>query len=170
MKSRVSSLVRRISAIREEFSESEIRRALRLVEKDSSTSQLFAHLTNNTKGSKRRPTPPRRKTTTEESRSKAEIRLEHRDPEKYRVLSEFDSQLRKGAVLTKVNDIKQPGESLTKDFTSRNSRRDSISKLMAVLANRSLDEITTVVNIILLNGDLENGESDYQRLAHFIIT
>lgn len=170
MKSRVSSLAQRIRSIKEEFSENEIRRALRLLEQESSSSPLFADLANGKRGSRRRLTPSRRNKKPQDQRSQAVISLERKDPEKYRVLSEFDSLLRKGAVLPKVNDIRRLGESLTKDFTSKRSRRESISKLMAVLADRPFNEITAVVNAILSNGELDNDESDYQRLAHFIIT
>lgn len=169
MKSRVPSLARRITAIKQEFSESEIRRALRLLERQSSPSLLSAYLTN-VKDQTRRSTPRRGKKARQDQRSKAIIRLEHSDPDKYRVLSEFDSLLRKGGALPKVNDIRRLGESLTKDFSSTSSRRSSISKLMSVLADRPLDEITTVVKAVLSTGTPENGESDYQRLVHFIIT
>ena len=170
MNGRLSSLARRITAIKKEFSKREIESAVKLLEERGSASPLFAYLSNGMKGSKRRPTPRRRKKTIQDQRSKAVIRLEHQEPEKYRVLSEFDSLLRKGSVLPRVHDIRRLGESLTKDFTSRSSRRDSISKLMDILAARSLHEITTVVNAVLSNDVLDSGESDYQRLADFIIT
>jgi hypothetical protein len=171
MKSRVSLLAQRITAIREEFSESEIQSALKRLEKQDSASQVRAPLGSVKKTSRLRPTSHRRKKkTTQDQRSKAVIRLEHQDPEKYRVLFELDSLLRNGSVLPRVNDITRLGESLTKDFTSRGSRRDSISKLMTVLASRSFDEISTVVNAVLSNRELQNDESDYQRLARFIIT
>ena len=170
MNSRVPSLARRITAIKKEFSTREIQRAVKLLEEDGSASPLFAYLSNGTRDSTRRPRPRRKKKTIQDQRSKAVLRLEHQDPEKYRVLSEFDSLLRKGNVLPRLNDIRRLGESLTKGFSSRGSRRDSISKLMGTLAARSLDEITAVVNKVLSNDDLDNGESDYQRLADFIIT
>ena len=170
MKSRVSSLAQRIRSIEEEFSENEIRMALMLLEQERSSSPLFADLANGKRSSRHRLTPPRRNKKNQDQKSKAVISLEHKDPGKYRVLSEFDSLLRKGSVLPKVNDIRRLGESLTKDFISKRSRRESISRLMTVLADRSLDEITAVVSAILSNGELDNGESDYQRLAHFIIT
>src|SRR3989442_12298088 len=98
------------------------------------------------------------------------MQLEHQDRDKYRVLSEFDSLLREGCVLPTVNDIRRLGESLTKDFTARSSRRDSISKLMDVLAAKSLHEITIVVDAVLSNDKLDATKSDYERLADFIIT
>lgn len=170
MNSRVSSLARRITAIKKEFSEREIQRAVKLLEKDSSGSPLSAYLSNGTKSTTRRAKSPGRRKTSLDQRSRAVLRLQHQDPEKYRVLSEFDSQLRKGRVLPKVNDIRNLGESLTKDFTSRSSRRDSISKLMEILATRSLDEIAEVVDAVLSVDEQDNEKSDYQRLADFIIT
>ncbi len=170
MNTRVSSLARRIAAIEKEFSEREIQQAVKLLEKDSSSSQFSAYLSNGTKSTTRRAKSPRRRKANLDQRSRAVLRLERQDPEKYRVLSEFDFLLRKGRVLPKVNDVRNLGESLTKDFTSRNSRRASISKLMEILATRSLDEVTEVVDSVLSVDDQDNGKSDYQRLADFIIT
>ncbi len=170
MNSRLSSLAQRITAIEKEFSKHEIESAVKLLEKEGSASPLFTYLSDGMKISKRRPKPRRRKKPIQDQRSKAVMRLEHQEPDKYRVLSEFDSLLRKGSLLPRVNDIRRLGESLTKNFTSRSSRRDSISKLMDVLAARSLHEITTVVDGVMSNDEADTGESDYQRLADFIIT
>ncbi len=169
MNNRLSALTRRITAIKKEYSKREIQMAVRLLEQQGSSSELSGHLVNRVKGPTRRA-KPRKKKPIQEQRSKAVIRLQHEDPDKYRVLSEFDSLLRKGAVLPKVTDIKRLGESLTKEFNSRSSRRDSISKLMEILAAKSLREITTTVDTVLSNDESDTGKSDYQRLADFIIT
>ena len=124
MNSRLSSLTQRITAIKKEFSKREIESAVKLLEKEDSASPLLPYLSNNTSG-KRRAKSRRTKKSIQDQRSKAVMRLEHLDPDKYRVLSEFDSLLREGSVLPTVNDIRRLGESLTKDFTTRSSRRDS---------------------------------------------
>ena len=170
MNSRLSVLARRITAIKKEYSEREIEAALKLLEEQGSQLRVFGSLATVPTVSSRRSKSHRLKKSIQEQRSKAVIKLQNEDPDKYRILSEFDSLLRKGAVLPRVNDIKCLGESLNKDFTSRSSRRDAISKLMDTLAVRSLKEIRTVVSAVLSNDELDRKESDYQRLADFIIT
>jgi hypothetical protein len=169
MNSRLSSLTRRITAIKKEFSKREIESAIKLLEKEDLASPLVPYLSEGTSG-KRKVKSRRTKKPLQDQRSKAVIRLEHRDRDKYRVLSELDYLLREGRVLPTVNEIRRLGESLTKDFAARNSRRDSISKLMDVLAARPLHEITNVVDAVLSNGKLDTSKSDYERLADFIIT
>jgi|GEM_PF-1439457 len=169
MNSRLSSLTRRITAIKKEFSKREIESAVKLLEKQDSTSPLLPHLSNGIRA-KRQAKSRSTKRSIQDQRSKAVVRLKRKDDAKYRVLSEFDSLLREGSVLPRVNDIRRLGESLTKDFSSRSSRRDSISKLMNILAARPLHEITMIVDAVLSNKQLDTGKTDYERLADFIIT
>src|SRR5436305_3254015 len=149
MKSRIALLALRIAALREEFSEDEILEAVRLLEEQGSTSALLSYLAGRkpqlgTKRAQRRKHKP-----IEDQRSKAVLELEHKDPEKFLVLSEFDSLLRRSSVLPGVDDIKRLGERLSKNFAPKNSRRESISRLMALLANRPLNEIREVVQATL---------------------
>ncbi|MFY9620149.1 MAG: hypothetical protein WAM70_09330 [Pyrinomonadaceae bacterium] len=170
MNGRLSSLARRITAIRKEYSKREIETVLQMLEEQGGSSSLFRQLGRGMNPHYHRTQSRQRKKPIHEQRSRAVIMLQQHDPEKYEVLSEFDSLLREGSVLPKVNDIKCLGESLTKDFKSRNSRRDVISKLMEVLASRPLEEIKKVVGAVLTNNRPETEDSDYQRLADFIIT
>lgn len=169
MNTRLSLLTRRIAAIEKDFSKREIESAVKLLEQRESESPLLSNLSAVKKG-KRRAKSRRTKKTLQEQRSRSVMRLQHKDRDKYRVLSELDSILREGRVLPRVSDIKRLGESLTKDFVARSSRRDSISKLMDVLATKPLHEITTVVEAVMSNDSLDGGKSDYERLADFIIT
>ncbi len=172
MKDRALLLALRIAAIQQEFSESEIQRAIRLLEEQGagSWSSLLAHAAQNSKQSSRKPQRARKAKPIDEQRSKAVIELEKKDPEKYQVLSEFDLLLRKGSVLPAQDDVRKLGERLSKKYSSRNSRRESISKLMALLADRPLDEIRELLRVSLLSSRVDEADSDYQRLAQFIIT
>ncbi len=170
MKNSVSLIALRIAAIKEEFSEDEILQAVKFLEEQGSTSAVLTHL-----ASRKREIGTRRKRghkvkSIEDQRSKAVLELQHKDPEKFHVLSEFDSLLRKSSILPEVSDIKRFGERLSKDFAPRSSRRESISKLMTLLADRSLDEIREVVKASLSTARIDERDSDYQRLAQFIIT
>src|SRR5947209_14113796 len=169
MKNRIALVALRIAALREEVSEDEILEAVRLLEEQGSTSALLSYLAGRkqlgTKRAQRRKHKP-----IEDQRSKAVLELEHKDPEKFLVLSEFDSLLRRSSVLPEVDDIKRLGERLSKNFAPKNSRRESISRLMALLADRPLNEIREVVQATLSNARVDKEDNDYQRLAQFIIT
>jgi hypothetical protein len=170
MKNRVSLIALRIAAIKEEFSESEIHEAVKFLEEQGSTSSLLTFLTGSRGESNAKPKSNRKVKSIWEQRSKAVLELEHKDPEKFQVLSEFDLLLRKSGVLPEVDDIKRVGERLSKNFSSRSSRRESISKLMGLLATRPLDEIREVVRNTLSTARIDEKDSDYQRLAQFLIT
>jgi hypothetical protein len=169
MKDRVLLLALRIASVLEEFSDSEIQGAVRLLEEQGSDSSLLAYIRN-----RKQSSPARRRTRKakpiEEQRSKAVIELEQKDPEKYQVLSEFDSLLRKGSVLPAVDDIRKFGESLSKNFSGGSSRRELISKLMALLVDRPMDELRGLLKATLSTGTIDKDDDDYQRLAQFIIS
>ena len=170
MKNRVSQLALRIAEIEDEFSNGEIREAVKVLERRGSTSSVKTLLLRDVV---HHPPKPRRKGKTKSignQRSKAVLDLEHKDPEKYAVLSEFDALLRKGSVLPQVVELKMLGKSLSKTFSSKSSRREAISKLMTVLAEKPLPEIREVVRSILSSHHGEDGDSDYYKLAQFIIT
>jgi hypothetical protein len=170
VKNRVSQLALRIAEIEEEFSKGEIREAIKILEQRGSTSSVKTLLLRDVV--RRAPNPRRKRKTKliEDQRSKAVLDLEHRDPEKYAVLSEFDALLRKGSVLPEVVELKMLGKSLSKTFSSKSSRREAISKLMTVLAEKPLLEIREVVRNILSSHQGDDGDSDYYKLAQFIIT
>jgi hypothetical protein len=172
MNSRVVQIALRVCLIKEEFSENEILEAVRLLENQGSVSELLAYLagreTINHTSRMRKPKGKRK--PLNEQRSKAIIDLEKKEPEKFQLLSEFDSLIREGKVLSELEDIKRLGEQISKDFAPRNSRRDAIGKLIDLLAKRPIDEVRTIISRTLSSSDLENKGSEYQELARFIIT
>jgi hypothetical protein len=168
---RVALLASRIAAIQRGFSAHEIRAALELLENKGSSSKVLAYLLRDDKIATQKPRArSRKRKTIEHERSKAVLDLEHKDPEKYRVLSEFDALLRKGSVLSEVIELKRLGKSLSKDFSTKSSRREAISKLMKVLSKKALPEIQQVVANVLSTHQDTDRDSDYYKLAQFIIT
>jgi hypothetical protein len=170
MKERALLLALRIAALCEEFSEREIQAAKRILEEQGVNSSLLACVAENTK-----PTPRKRRKAVkhrpiEEQRSKAVIELEQKDPEKYRVLSEFDLLLRKGSLLSTQDEIRKLGEKLSKSYSAGGSRRESISRLMVLMADLPLNEIRDLLNNSLAESKVDRRDSDYQRLAQFLIT
>jgi len=158
----------RIALIKEEFSEKEILEAVKFLEEQETSSALLAYLAGREtmKGTPR--VSRRAKKAIHEQRSRAVIALEKTEPEKYRVLSEFDSLLRRKEILPNLGDIRQLGERLSKDFSARNSRRDLISKLMKLLSERPIEEVREVVENTISSSHPR--DSGYQQLADFIIT
>lgn len=170
MKNHVPLIALRIAAIHEEFSEREIVEAVKLLEAQGSTSALLDYLANSRREADAKRRFHRKSKSIEDQRSKAVMALEGKDPDKFQVLSEFDALLRKSSVLPEVDDIRRFGERLSKSFSPRSSRRESIGKLMALLAERPLDEIREAVKSTLSTARADERDSDYQRLAQFIIT
>jgi hypothetical protein len=171
MRDKVSLIALRIAALMEEFSEEEISKAVRLLEERNSPSSLLMYLAGNKKTSGTKSKAARKNSKPiEEQRSKAVLDLETKDPQKFHVLSEFDSLLRRSLVLPEIDDIRRLGGRVSKDFSAKGSRREFISRLMAVLANKNIDEIRDVVSTALSSAKEGEKDSDYQRLAQFIIT
>ena len=168
MNTRIMQIALKIALIREEFKEAEILQAVQFLEEKGTTSALLDHLA----GRDVKPTiqkPARRKTKPiDEQRSQAVIALEQKDPEKYQVLSEFDSMLRKSEVLPQLSDIRRLGEQLSKDFPVVKSRKEAISKLMTTLADHPIEGIREILQSALSSSNLD--KSEYQQLAGFIIT
>ncbi len=169
MNDRVSLLASRIEEIEEGFSENEIRQAVTLLKHRRLSSSVPEFLRHDERASKK-PRRKRKSKPIEDQRSKAVVELEHKEPEKYAVLSEFDAALRKGSVLPEVIELKRLGKSLSKTFSTKSSRREAISKLMKALAEKSLPEIRQVVLSVLSNHVENDKDSDYYKLAQFIIT
>ena len=171
MNNRVPQIALRIALIKEEFSESDILEAVKLLEEHGSSSAVLAYLAGrdipasapNGKESKRKSKP------IDEQRSKVVIGLEQKDPEKYQALSEFDALIRKGSVLPELDDIKRLGQRISKGFAPKRSRREAIGALMALIAEQPLDEIRKIVSSTLSSAYLDDKSNEYQELAQFII-
>lgn len=172
MSSRVPQIALRISLLKEEFSESEILEAIKLLEEQGSASALLAYLAGRkvTDATSKMTRSKHRNKPLNEQRSKAVIELETKEPEKFRLLSEFDALIRKGKILPDLEDIKRLGEQLSKDFAPKNSRREAITKLISLIAQRPTDEIRTIINRTLSSSKPEDKDNEYQELARFIIT
>jgi len=171
MKDRVSLLASRIAEIEHGFSEREIREAITLLKRKRSHSSVQAFLLHNGNMPRnKKPRSSRKRKSIEEGRSKAVLDLELKDPEKYAVLSEFDTLLRKGTVLHEVVELKKFGKSLSKTFSTKSSRREAISKVMKLLSEKPLSEIRQIVANALSAHRSDDRDSDYYKLAQFIIT
>jgi hypothetical protein len=122
MNSTALSLALRIAQLLEEHSETELQEALSLLERHGLRSELLDYLAQR-KADSRASRPKRKSESTrprlEDTTSRAVLRLRDSDPDKFRLLSEFDLMVRRGQVLATLEDLKRFGERISKDFQPR---------------------------------------------------
>lgn len=169
MKKGTISLALQIAQLLEDYSEVELRNAVSLLRKHGLGSALLEYLSekHKTPGQPNLPQPPKTK-PVHESTSRAVLSVKNADPEKFRVLEEADALIRRGQLLPTNEDLRRFGERLSKDFEPKKSRKETISSLMAVLADRSVRDIEELVEFAASFG-VEGNTDEYQRLAHFLI-
>lgn len=164
------SLALRLAQLLEEHSESELSEAILLLEKHGRRSKLLDYLAHRkvecSVEKKRQSERPVRK--IEYSTSRAVLNLRDSDPDKFRLLSEFDLMVRRAQVLSTLEDMKRFGERISKDFQPRKSRKETIGVLLSILAERSLTEIEQLMEFAATFG-IAGDTDEYQRLAQFLI-
>ena len=73
-------------------------------------------------------------------------------------------------MLSTLEEIKRLGSAVSKQFESGKSRKDSIPRLMAVLAQMPLDEMKETIRKVTEQSKLsEESNSSYARLAQYLI-
>lgn len=169
MSSSTFALALRIALLIEENSERDMQAAVRLLRDHGVKSDLLEYL-----GGDRSPAAPKHKGASpttkpiEETTSLAVLRLREIDPEKYRLLSEFDKMVRRGQVLASHEDLRRFGERISKNFEPRKARKDTIGHLMATMAERPLAEMERLVEFAASFG-IAGDTDEYQKLAQFLI-
>jgi hypothetical protein len=99
--------------------------------------------------------------------SRAVLNLQDSDPQKYKVLLDFDRSVRAGSSLRTNEAVRRFGEKVSKSFDAGKSRKESISALMNVLALRSVSEIQQLIQSAIIQPS--DTSDDYQHLAEFLI-
>ena len=95
--------------------------------------------------------------------------LKRDEPEKYRIIRAFEKQLRDGSVLPTLDSCRAFGKDLSKDFEAGKSRRDCISRLVAILSTMNVDDVQAVISRAPSYIDTDSPEP-YRRLATHIIS
>lgn len=165
------SLALRIAQLVEENSEAELQEAVALLEKYGTRSHLldyFARRKAHNRNSQPKGQSSRTQVRLDDTPSRTVLRLRESDPDKFRLLSEFSLLLRRGQVLSTLEDLKSFGERISKDFQSRDSRKKTVSALLSVLAQLPLEEIEKLIEFAATFG-VAGGTDEYQRLAQFLI-
>ncbi|WP_146110320.1 MULTISPECIES: hypothetical protein [Pandoraea] len=171
MKNKSISLALRIALIIQDHSDTELREAIALLKKNGRGKSLLDYLANERPSSLTSEAAPRaeaKRKSVEETTSRAVLNLKDVDPEKFRILFEFDSMIRRGKLLSKHEDIRRFGERLSKTFEPRKSRKDTISSLMTILADRSTGELQELIRFATSFG-IDSDSDEYQRLAQYLI-
>lgn len=168
------SLALRIAQLIAENSEKEMRSAINLLRAHGAQSDLLnllacepvgPHLSEDA-SLKSGPSTPRN--SLENTTSLAVLQLRDRDPEKYRLLAEFDKLVRRGQALVTHEDLRRFGEHVSKNFQPRKSRKDTIGHLLATMAEKSLSDIEQLIDFATSFG-VAGDTDEYQRLAQFLI-
>jgi len=173
MKNPTNIAALRIAQLLEEFSEAEISNAVKILERNNTTSRLLSYLKKSTIG---KPASGRKASRTgatktkpiHEVTSQAVRLLEKKDPEKHAILLEFDKLIRQNKILPRGEDLRRFGESITKEFKPRKSRKDNISALLKVMAELSPSDVEALARQVLEEG-ADTRSDEYQNLARFLI-
>lgn len=162
------SLALRIALLMEEFSERELREAASLIEARGGGSFLLDYISGGSTEKKSRVSKKASGHRKDVIQSKVLSELKLQEPEKFRLLFEFEAMLRRGAALATFEDVKRFGEQLSKEFVPRKSRKESISPLIALIADRPLNEIRKIIDQGASFDGSANAD-EYQRLGKFLV-
>lgn len=165
------SIALRIAQLLEEYPDRELQEAVGLLRQHGYSSMLLDYLAgdrNASPRSKQRNSASPTAKPIREITSRAVLKLKDEDPEKFRILAEFDLMVRRSQLLATHEDLRRFGERISKDFEPRKARKETIGALMAVLAGRPLGEIEHLVQFAASFG-VEGNTDEYQRLAQFLI-
>ncbi|WP_157753752.1 hypothetical protein [Lysobacter capsici] len=163
---RTKALALRIALLLEEYSQDEINAAIDLLKKQGQSSSLLSFLTPQRKDRVRAGV--KKKSFSEQFSSKLLFGLKDSEPHKYEILREFEGMLRSGAVLASFDDMKRFGERVSKDFTPKKSRSESINPLLRVLLDRSSEELEELSRLAKSHEGSPD-EDQYSKLASFLI-
>lgn len=173
MKKTAQSLALRIAQISEEHTATEISEAIGILKSYGTGSDLFTYLATATKKERRKlkkkdPVRGGMLKPIDQIISKVVRDIEKSNPSKYQILVELDKLVRQGKVLETNEDLRRFGETVSKDFRPRRTRRDSISALMAILVLLPEPDLEQLVERVLYNSPKQQPD-EYQNLARYII-
>lgn len=165
MNKRAREIALRIQLLFEEFTSSELIDGLSLLgaAKDEDLLAFLLRKTSAGSTNSRISKPPRVQGGTTLNL------LEHRDPEKYRLLQDFKSQFQNGSLLPTMDSCRMFGNELSKAFEPGKSRKECLPRLLSILAEMSPTGIRDSVAKAASYLDRE-GSEPYRRLASHIIS
>lgn len=173
MRKSLSKLVRQLEAVLDGNLDADVAEALLVLSRKKKFSTLFPGGRNtpaklaSTNSNRQKQTTPLPSPKASPPQSKVVAALKEVDPQKYEVLLEFEGLLRRGKLYESLPDLRTFADRLQKGFPRLKSRSEVISKLMAILAELPIEQITQIVGEAMQSQ--ERTTDDYQRLARFLI-
>nr|VFK17715.1 MAG: hypothetical protein BECKLPF1236A_GA0070988_101783 [Candidatus Kentron sp. LPFa]VFK32606.1 MAG: hypothetical protein BECKLPF1236C_GA0070990_101733 [Candidatus Kentron sp. LPFa] len=95
--------------------------------------------------------------------------LKDKDPERYELLADFDKKLRQETILSSLREIRKVGIYFSKEFQTGKSRKETIPRLMAILATVPLDDLKEKLDTVVEKAHGAFDDDSYQELARFLI-
>lgn len=163
MNKNIRKAILSILLLQEEFTKEELAKAVQYISSDSSN-DLFDYLVNS-KQSTRKSSAPSKSVTDQTSR--VILELKENDHDKYELLRNFDSLVRKGELLPRLDLVKKLGARLSKEFQAGKSRKESIPRLMGLLVDLPIIELENLINDVI--GESGREKSEYADLAEYLI-
>ena len=168
----INSLALKLAQVLEDHSEKDIRSAVDILKQKGFKSDLLEYMAEiqgrAAKPSQKTGVPRKDRNPMVLSNSRAVLRLKDQDPERFKLLSEFDLMVKRGQILASNEDLRRFGERISKSFEPKKSRKDTVSALMVELCDRSLLDIEKLIEFAATLG-VAGGTDEYQRLAQFLI-
>ena len=155
--------VLKIAALLEEFSPLELERAADALSGNTSLPSPLDALLRRAGGRAAGGAPRQQPDRLRESR--AVQALKERDPDRHRLLAEFEVLLRRNEILPRTRDLSDFARDLDIEVGQRARREDIISKLMARLVELPVESAREVITSV---PDDEAPGDGYHRLATYI--
>lgn len=163
MNAKTRRAVLKLLLLQEEFTKKELGEAVEFLS-NNSAGDIFEYLTTRSKAIK---DTKKQQTPFSEQTSQAILNLKDKDTDKYELLRNFDSLLRKGELLSRLDSIKKFGAQFSKEYEAGKSRTEAIPKLMSVLSEIDIAELKSIIRDVVEDSGKEN--SEYVELANYLI-
>jgi len=169
MKRRVKLAIDRILDLRSEFQDIEILEAMKYIQEYvfNSSSKVPVNVESRIKSSRKKKTPTKRSAGI----SRTVFELKGKDPEKFEILLIVDQLLRAGEVLPTLDNIRELGSSIDKNFIAGKTRKESIPKFLKLIASLPIDRLKALINNVVksANDHPYDDNEAYRNLASFLI-
>ena len=100
--------------------------------------------------------------------SRSILKLKDAEPRKFEILSGFESMVRRANILSTNEDLRRFGERISKNFEPKKARKETISALLAIIAELPELKVEEIVKSAETFG-APGADVEFQRLAHFLI-
>lgn len=166
MKKRVRQAALQLLLLQEEFTQSELAEAAAMISQEAG-SPLIDLLSSKT----RKKRPDQTRADSKNGHSKAVESLKDSDPERYRLLLEFEQLLRDETLLHTLEEMRRFAVGISKEFQTAKSRKETIPRLMELLKTMPIDVVRDRLGELKDEAESEgNDKNSFQNLARYLIS